>query len=218
MDEYNQKRLQKIVGKFLYYAIAIDPAMLMALNALAAFQTNPKIEIAKQITQFLDFSATHPDRITEYRKCGLNIGTGVTKQIQWVFFSRPKLKNTNSIDAPGKWTSACKCSIMKNVMASATKAVLGRLFEKYHKATSTRTSLADIVHIQPPTPVETDNIAANIIFNGTAKQKIPRAIYMRFYWVRDRIRQNDFQVFWEEEKKTWQTISQNTTRYGTIEQ
>ena len=32
LDENNQKRLQKIVGKFLYNARAIDPTMLMALK------------------------------------------------------------------------------------------------------------------------------------------------------------------------------------------
>ena len=47
LDEYNQKRLQKILGKFLYYARAIYPTMLMALNSLAAVQTNMKIETAK---------------------------------------------------------------------------------------------------------------------------------------------------------------------------
>ena len=31
-DENNQKQLQKIVGKFLYYSRAIDTTMLMALK------------------------------------------------------------------------------------------------------------------------------------------------------------------------------------------
>ena len=52
LDDNNQKRLQKIVGKFLYYSRAIDPTMLRALNSLAAVQTNPKIENSKQINQF----------------------------------------------------------------------------------------------------------------------------------------------------------------------
>ena len=64
-----------------------------------------------------------------------------------------------------------------------------------------RTSLADMGYQQPPTPVATYNTAANSIVNGMAKQKISRAINMRFYWVRDIIRQNHFHIFWEEEKK-----------------
>ena len=64
LDENNQEILHKIVRKFLYYDRAIDPAMLMALNSLASVQTNPTIETARQITQFLNYSATHPDAIT----------------------------------------------------------------------------------------------------------------------------------------------------------
>ena len=56
-------------------------------------------------------------------------------------------------------------------------------------------------HSQPPTPVPTDNIASNRILNGTAKQKISRAIDMIFYWVRDIIWQNCFHIFWEEERE-----------------
>ena len=63
LDEYNQKRLQKIVGKLLYYARSIDPTMLMSLNSLAAVQTKPKTETTKQITPFLNYSATHQDAI-----------------------------------------------------------------------------------------------------------------------------------------------------------
>ena len=44
LNENNQKRLQKIVGKLLYYTIAIDPPMLMAINSLAALQKKPTIK------------------------------------------------------------------------------------------------------------------------------------------------------------------------------
>ena len=47
--------------------------MLMALNSLAAMQTKPTIKPRKKITQFLNYSATHPDAITEYRKSGMII-------------------------------------------------------------------------------------------------------------------------------------------------
>ena len=73
MDENNQKRLLKIIGKFLYYARSIDPTILMVLKSLAEVQTKPTIETVKQITQFINYSATHPDSITEYRKSGMII-------------------------------------------------------------------------------------------------------------------------------------------------
>ena len=45
------------------------------------------------------------------------------------------------------------------------------------------------------------NTATNSIINGTAKQKISRAIEMKFYWFRDIIQQNHFHILWEEGKK-----------------
>ena len=78
---------------------------------------------------------------------------------------------------------------------------LGGIFENCHKVTSMRTAQVNMVHQEPPTPVATENTAANSIFNRTAKQKIYQAIDMRWYWVRDRIRQHHFHVFWEEGKK-----------------
>ena len=46
--------------------------------------------------------------------------------------------------------------------------------------------------------METDNQAANMIMNETEEQKISRDIDMKFYWVHDRIRQNNFHILWEE--------------------
>ena len=63
MDENIQKQLQKIVGKFLYYTGAIYLTMLTALGSMADFHTKPTIETAKEITRFLNYSATHLDTV-----------------------------------------------------------------------------------------------------------------------------------------------------------
>ena len=60
------KKLQNIVGKSLYDARAIDPTMLMALNSLVVVQTKPKIETVKHITQFLNYSASHPEAVISF--------------------------------------------------------------------------------------------------------------------------------------------------------
>jgi predicted transposase YdaD len=49
---------------------------------------------------------------------------------------------------------------------------------------------------QPPTPVQTDNSTACGIANDNIKQQRSRAIDMRFYWVRDRVKQNQFHIYW----------------------
>jgi hypothetical protein len=50
---------------------------------------------------------------------------------------------------------------------------------------------------QPATPLQTDNSCTAGIINDTIKQRCSKAIDMRFYWVRDRVRQGHFQVHWK---------------------
>jgi hypothetical protein len=50
---------------------------------------------------------------------------------------------------------------------------------------------------QPPTPIVTDNLTAAGIANDTVKEKQSKAMEMRFYWIRDRVRQGQFVVYWQ---------------------
>ena len=56
---------------------------------------------------------------------------------------------------------------MRNFMTLTTEAELEGLFEKCQKATYMQMELSEMGHSQPPTPVTTDNTAANSIVNGT---------------------------------------------------
>ena len=49
---------------------------------------------------------------------------------------------------------------------------------------------------QPATPLQTDNSTASGIMNGTIKQRRSKAIDMRFYWLKDRVTQRMFKVYW----------------------
>ena len=86
-------------------------------------------------------------------------------------------------------------------MESAMDTELGGLFEFFHKASSMRTDLSEMGHLQPPTLIGTENTATNSIVNGTGKRKRSLEIDMRLYWVKYRIRQNLFHILWEEVKK-----------------
>ena len=46
-------------------------------------------------------------------------------------------------------------------------------------------------------PIKTDNAAANEIINNTMEQKRSKAMDMRFHWLRDRVNQNQFYIFWD---------------------
>jgi hypothetical protein len=47
-----------------------------------------------------------------------------------------------------------------------------------------------------PTPMETDNTTVTGYSNGTIKQKRTKAMVMRFYWIKDRVKQGQFIVYW----------------------
>jgi len=88
-------------------------------------------------------------------------------------------------------------SIMNNVMASATEAEVGALFQNAQDGCTFRQCLLFLGHPQPATPIQTDNACAEGIINDTVKQKRSKAIDMRFYWVRDRVRQGQFRIYWK---------------------
>ena len=59
-----------------------------------------------------------------------------------------------------------------------------------------RATLAEMGHPHPPTPMEVDKETAIGFLKITMKQKRSKAIDMRFYWVRDRVNQNQFLIYW----------------------
>jgi hypothetical protein len=57
--------------------------------------------------------------------------------------------------------------------------------------------MEELAHKQPPTPMETDNTNATGYSSGTIKQKRTKAMDMRFYWVKGRVKQGQFNVNWD---------------------
>ena len=49
---------------------------------------------------------------------------------------------------------------------------------------------------QPPTSIQVDNSTAAGIANKTVKQRRYKSNNMKFYWIQDRILQDQFRVFW----------------------
>ena len=80
-------------------------------------------------------------------------------------------------------------------MASAAEAELGDLFLNCQVAVPIRITLEEMGHPQPPTPVQVDNSTALVIATGTIKQRKSKAMDMRFYWIRDRSNQEQFNIY-----------------------
>jgi hypothetical protein len=87
-------------------------------------------------------------------------------------------------------------SVIKNVVASAADSEVGACFHNAKSGAPLRVTLAELGHIQPPTPLRTDNSTAFGILKETIKQKISKAMDMRYHWLTDRVRQKQFDVYW----------------------
>ena len=88
------------------------------------------------------------------------------------------------------------CNILRHVMASAAEAEVGALFVNGQDAIPLRNTLIELGHPQPPTPIQTDNSTAAGFANDTIKQKRSKAMDMRFYWIKDRVEQGQFLIYW----------------------
>ena len=64
-----------------------------------------------------------------------------------------------------------------------------------------RRRLKELGHKQPPMPMRTDNSTEFGILNNMLKQNGSKAINMRFYWLRDRFKQEKFKIHWDKEQQ-----------------
>jgi hypothetical protein len=87
-------------------------------------------------------------------------------------------------------------SVIRNGVASAAESEVGACFHNAQSGALLRVTLAESGHIQPPTPLRTDNSTAFRILNGTIKQKRSKATDMRYHWLTYRVRQKQFDVNW----------------------
>jgi hypothetical protein len=208
MDSSDKTRLQEVIGTLLYYARAIDSTMLVCLGTLAAAQTKGTAATTQACTQLLNYAATHPDAVIRYTASDMILKLHSDAS----YLSEPEarsrvggfhyLGNNQPIIAgdppePPNGAILVVSSIMKMVVASAAEAELGALFFNGQEATTLRTTLLELGHPQPATPMQTDNVTAAGIANNTVKQRRSKAVDMRFYWIRDRVRQGQFLIHWK---------------------
>ena len=92
-------------------------------------------------------------------------------------------------------------AILPMVVASATEVELAALYYNAREACTIRTTLTEMGHPQPPTPIQTDNEVAVGLALNNVKQRRSKATDMCFYWIRDQIQQGHFLVYWRPGKQ-----------------
>ena len=181
--------------------------MLVALGSIASAQSKATVMTERAAHQLLDFAATHPDAVVRYTASDM-----VLRVFTAMLPIRPSPSPAPApavcvILAPSltqqpprsprlrqmvPFTSTAKVRV---IVASATEAEFAALFFNAQDACMLRTTLAELGHTQPATAIQTDNECAMGALPMTlVKQKRSKAIDKRFYWIRDRVRQNQFKV------------------------
>jgi hypothetical protein len=66
LTEAQKLKLQQVIGSLLYYAMAVDPTMFVALSTLASAQKKGTAATVEAADQLLDYCATHPEAEVRY--------------------------------------------------------------------------------------------------------------------------------------------------------
>eukprot|EP00957_Ditylum_brightwellii_P016474 1238287-Ditylum_brightwellii.AAC.1 len=71
LNKQGKTRIQQFLSTLLFYARAVDPTMLMAINTIAAEQEHPTQKMAAAIVKLLNYCATHPEATVRYHASGM---------------------------------------------------------------------------------------------------------------------------------------------------
>jgi hypothetical protein len=205
VDDKQRKRIQEVLGTLLYYARAVDCCILEALGTIATQQARPTADTLTAVTHLLNYCASNPEATVRYTRSDmiLHIESDAS------YLSQPKARSRaagyfylsdKTIDIATKprfnGNVHIHCQIMKEVLSSAAESELGALFYNGKDGCPIRVCLEELGHPQPPTILVTDNSTAIGIAKDACKQKRSKAMDMRYYWVRDRVRQGQYEVVW----------------------
>ncbi len=167
-------------------------------NEIASQQAAPTQAVLKAAQQ-TDYSATHRTGSITFHACDMCLHG--FSDASYLFVSRSYAR---SVAGAYLFLGNCNCptqingpihvfsTIIPCIVASAGEAEYAALFALGQQAAALRTILQDIGYPQQPTVLLCDNTTAIGIAMDTIKQKQTKAIDMRFHWIRDRVRQQQF--------------------------
>ena len=197
-------QVQKVVGKLLYYALAVDNTILVILGDLASAQTKSTQTTVKAITHLLNYMATHPEATIRFHKSEmmlhihsdasyLSVANAKSRAGGYYFLSSQAI---NPAASPQNGPIYVLSKILKRVLASASEAEIGATFTNAQEAIPIRHMLMEMGHPQHATPIQVDNTTAVGFANKKIKQKRSKSIHMNYYWLQDRSDQKQFHIYW----------------------
>ena len=209
LNKNDNTLVRKIVGFALYIARMLDMTSLVACNEIALQQCNATTKTLNICSWLLDYMSTYPNPSVTFKRSDMILWVSSDSSYQSVSKSRSRVggyhflgnkydpnkdmnKQRTFINAPVH----VEASILRNIMSAASESEIAAAYVNAKDAVESRITLWEMGHPQPETPLEIDNTTA---FGILTKQLLPRrskAIDMRFYWLRDRENQGQFNLYW----------------------
>jgi hypothetical protein len=196
-------KLQKLTGTLLYYARAVDPTLIMPINVLASEQSKGSAVTAEKVIKLLNYCNTHPETKIRYHASNmiLHIHSDASylseteaKSRAGGFFYMGSSTNMDKKLTNGEILIISK--VLKHLMSSAAEAEIGADFINAKEGAVPCTTLEEVGHPHPPTPMETYNTTVTGYSNITIKQKRTKSMDVCFYWIKDRVKQGQLNVYW----------------------
>jgi hypothetical protein len=203
LEPQRKLRIQQIVGVFLYYARAVDVTMLCPLNKIATHFARPTAQTEQAAEHFLQYAASLPH--AAIRILPSNMQLNVHSDASYNSESKGRSRAAgiqflgsydHSSPQPPNGSVDAFSSIIDVVVSSATEAELAAIFMNSLRATNHRQTLLELGYPQQPTTIISDNRVGVELTNEICSHRRSRSMDMRYYWIRDRIRQKQFDVKW----------------------
>lgn len=196
------KRLQSIIGSLLYYARAVDPTILHAVNHAASLQSHPTAAVFDRAKRILQYLKMHPNHRLTYQACDMilygmsdasYLSRSGSRSVAGGFtYLGNRTSPTTIINPPIVAIS----SILPTVAASVAEAEYGSAFLLAQQALWIRTILNALGYAQPITTILCDNQCATNIAMRDTKLRRAKSISMRYHWLRDQVALKNFKLIW----------------------
>ena len=113
------------------------------------------------------------------------------------------LSNATSGRPPLNGAIQVICKTLQNIISSAAESETGGIFIGGQQAVPIITALSELNHQQPAsgTRISTDNSTVKVILAANLRQKLSKAFDMQYWWIKDRIKQCQFELVWEPVKQ-----------------
>ena len=183
----------------LYYGRSVDSRVLQATCALASEQAHPTLATMARLERLLGYASAHPNARKVYRPSDMLLKVLTDAS----FLSRPK---AGSVAASFHYLGlhnqpqfvqhpiSAHSTRIPVVCSFVGEAEYAGIFAAARLALTERNILHDMGYPQPPTPIYCDNECAVGLSNDSIATKMSKSVDMRFNWIVDRVKQQQFTV------------------------